>query len=392
MPSEATVNAAASTAETAAKGAATGAMWIFNKAWICVGAACGIFSRQVKKLSVRTVTVLLRVLNIANAALLGLACFYAFQMISGSVTRTFLATYIGLFATLLALFETRVKYTEDTIRRLFGFMFSYSGRTVFLVFLGAICFGMLDDAYKNDNAYQACLWVGLATLGNGLFNCFIICSHPGFQAANRDSVMSAAGVQGAAKGDPSQLTDAQVKAYLAAHPELAAQAAGGITAQAGQPSSAAGVPEWGVGASAAAAPGSAKSSGFGGFFGGGKKGGKEKLPADTEKGSGGGGGYGSSASSSAAGGAGYTPPQVPISPPAPAAVSPAAAAAPKFTGSVTGSPPAAGGGDHFAAGQSSFGYAAPSAGGAAAQQAAAMVAASPEEDNPFATDNPFERQ
>ena len=31
----------------------------------------------------RTVTIILRVLNIANAALLGLACFYAFQMISG---------------------------------------------------------------------------------------------------------------------------------------------------------------------------------------------------------------------------------------------------------------------------------------------------------------------
>ena len=29
------------------------------------------------------------------------------------------------------------------------------------------------------------LVVGLATLGNALFNCFIICSHPGFQAANR---------------------------------------------------------------------------------------------------------------------------------------------------------------------------------------------------------------
>ena len=119
---------------------------------------------------------------------------------------------------------------------------------MFLVFLGAICFGMLDDSYKTTNvsrawahntlllhsfmlqpdahtlvsclifptlgvpinllfpfllslplaaqAYQACLWVGLATLANGLFNCFIICSHPGFQHANRDSVMAAAGVEG----------------------------------------------------------------------------------------------------------------------------------------------------------------------------------------------------
>lgn len=46
------------------------------------------------------------------------------------MTRTFLATYIGLFALLLVLFETRVKYTEDAIRRLFGFMFSYMGACV----------------------------------------------------------------------------------------------------------------------------------------------------------------------------------------------------------------------------------------------------------------------
>lgn len=32
-------------------------------------------------------TALLRVLNLANATLLGLACFYAFQMISGECTR-----------------------------------------------------------------------------------------------------------------------------------------------------------------------------------------------------------------------------------------------------------------------------------------------------------------
>jgi len=140
-------------------------------------------------------------MNLANATLLGLACYYAFQMISGasarartrwlvlpdahagasralpalrssgslggyrhrtppavpaphragSVTRTFLATYIGMFALLLVLFETRVKYTEGAIRRLFGFMFSYGGRTVFLIFLGAICFGMLSDKYKDSN-------------------------------------------------------------------------------------------------------------------------------------------------------------------------------------------------------------------------------------------------
>jgi len=40
------VNAAAATAETAAKGAAKGAFWIFGRMWAGLVCACGIFSRQ----------------------------------------------------------------------------------------------------------------------------------------------------------------------------------------------------------------------------------------------------------------------------------------------------------------------------------------------------------
>lgn len=46
MPSEAAVNAAAAGAETAAKGAAKGAFWVFNKMWAGLVCACGVFSRQ----------------------------------------------------------------------------------------------------------------------------------------------------------------------------------------------------------------------------------------------------------------------------------------------------------------------------------------------------------
>ncbi len=77
---------------------------------------------------------MLRVLNLANAVLLGAASYFAFGLLqSGEVTRTFLATYIGLFGILLLLFETRFQYTEPFIRRNFGFLFTYSGRTVFLI-------------------------------------------------------------------------------------------------------------------------------------------------------------------------------------------------------------------------------------------------------------------
>lgn len=89
---------------------------------------------SIKKLHPETVATMLRVINIANAVLLGFACFYAYSLVGPTdVTRAFLATYIGIFGTLLLLFETRVKYTSGWIRRNFGFLFTYSGRTVFLV-------------------------------------------------------------------------------------------------------------------------------------------------------------------------------------------------------------------------------------------------------------------
>lgn len=41
--------------------------------------------------------------------------------------------------------------------------------------LGAVCFGMLGDDVKDTDGYTWCLTVGLATLANSIFNCFIIC-------------------------------------------------------------------------------------------------------------------------------------------------------------------------------------------------------------------------
>lgn len=138
-------------------------------------------------MSVNTVSTLLRVFNLVNALLLGVACYFAFTMVSvsHSVTQTFLAVYIGVFALLLCAFELRVKWTEPRIRRSFGFMFTYTGRAVFLIFLGAIAFGMLDSQYSQEEGYKWCLGVGVATIANAIFNCFIICSHPQFQELSR---------------------------------------------------------------------------------------------------------------------------------------------------------------------------------------------------------------
>jgi hypothetical protein len=68
-----------------------------------------------------------------------------------------------------------VPYTAPFIRRNFGFLFTSSGRMCFLIFLGAVCFGMISDSIKGTNAYNWCIAVGTATMVNSLFNCFVIC-------------------------------------------------------------------------------------------------------------------------------------------------------------------------------------------------------------------------
>lgn len=119
----------------------------------------------------------------------------------------FLACYTGVFALLLALFETRVSWTERFVQRLFGFLFSPSGRTLYIMLTGAIVFGLCDGCGTPPFS-TACSWyygVGFTTLMNALFNCFILCSHPGFISANQPD---------------SSPTEEELAAYIAVHPEL----------------------------------------------------------------------------------------------------------------------------------------------------------------------------
>jgi hypothetical protein len=82
---------------------------------------------------------------------------------------------------------------------------------------------MLSDNIKDQPAYKWCVAVGITTLANSLFNCFVICNHPEYQKINAPEESNAG-------SDPSKMTDEQVKAYLKAHPEVAAAALGSAKA------------------------------------------------------------------------------------------------------------------------------------------------------------------
>jgi hypothetical protein len=173
----------------------------------------------------------------------------------------------------------------------------------------------------------------------------------------------------AAGTDPSKMSEAQIKAYLSQHPEVAAAAVASVQGQPAQPTdveAGAGVADWASGKKDGASSAKAADKTSGGWFGrGGGGAGKPKSPAQGD------------AASTA-----YVPPPVTTSP----AVAPAEESNP-FGGSTSNtkakSPPTA-------ATPSPAHAPAPAPVRAPAPAPAHVAATAPaEEENPFASDNPF---
>lgn len=94
------------------------------------------------------------------------------------------------------------------MRRLFGFMYTYTGRLLYLLFAASINFSV--DEWPG-------YLVGSLTIANGLFNVFVICRHPAFQTGGSMS----------ASDDPyAHYTggEAEVADYVRKNPELARKA------------------------------------------------------------------------------------------------------------------------------------------------------------------------
>lgn len=59
-----------------------------------------------------------------------------------------------------------------------GFLFRPTGRTIFILFVASVCFGVVG------NQAWVGITVGVITFLNALFNCWAILEHPGFHAVN----------------------------------------------------------------------------------------------------------------------------------------------------------------------------------------------------------------
>ena len=130
---------------------------------------------------------------------------------------------------MLFCFECRLKRMEEDVRRNFGFLYSYTGRTCFIVFIATICFG----ATAGDDTGALGIACGAITFINAIFNCFVIYQHPGFgkggisrnadpgAAYTSGEVLAAQGAKEAARRNPDLAKQAATGAvnYAANNPE-----------------------------------------------------------------------------------------------------------------------------------------------------------------------------
>jgi len=148
------------------------------------------FLKRFQQKDIRQVLRILRCANICNGACMIVLYPLGFltQMISFNLTFGFFAVYCCGFALLLICFECNIGPMQVRLRKNFGFMFTFAGRTIFLLFIASICFASSSSDWIWGNV------LGVITVANALFNCAILATHPTFKKGGKLNWMS----------DPSQ--------------------------------------------------------------------------------------------------------------------------------------------------------------------------------------------
>lgn len=166
---------------------------------------------SVRDWSTSKVINVLRFANLCNGLLLILGAILVFitGLVSINFTTTVLAAYVCFLGLLMTCLECNIGSSalRKRLIRYFGFMFSFAGRTIFILFCATvIC------ALSNVLAYIICA----VTAINGCFNGYVMCVHPSF----RNGELSAtADPSGGYSGGESEMV-----AFLKSNPALAKKA------------------------------------------------------------------------------------------------------------------------------------------------------------------------
>ena len=176
--------------------------------------------QKIKEANADTVLGWLRYANLANGLCIMTGGVLGFLQPVSSMTALAIGAYIILFGCMLFCFECRLKRMEDMVRRNFGFLFSYTGRTIFIMFIATLCLG----ATNANGQVSPIGWVtGIFTFLNAMFNCFVIYQHPAF--GNGGISRSADPTKGYKSGEA--LAGGAALTFAQNNPDLAKKAATG---------------------------------------------------------------------------------------------------------------------------------------------------------------------
>jgi hypothetical protein len=121
---------------------------------------------------------IMRGANIINGIaliIIGLVAMVAGCKGSMPYSSSLIKVYCLIFGLGLLLFELRTgaRY-HRFVRKYFGFMYSFTGKTLLIIFTATLSYSLMGCSDP------LALAVGIYTTVNGIFNCFVIFNHPAF--------------------------------------------------------------------------------------------------------------------------------------------------------------------------------------------------------------------
>eukprot|EP01029_Cantina_marsupialis_P021590 TRINITY_DN518_c0_g1_i2.p1 TRINITY_DN518_c0_g1~~TRINITY_DN518_c0_g1_i2.p1 ORF type:complete len:174 (+),score=12.13 TRINITY_DN518_c0_g1_i2:102-623(+) len=125
----------------------------------------------------------MRVVNVLNAVLIVLSVIYAYQKINEKDSEYLgeddeewsvytCMVYSCVFSLALIALEINLNSRKFGMRKLFGFLFSFSGRMLFLLFMSSLAFAFSKDIIT--------YCVAGFTLSNFFWMLYTLSTHPGF--------------------------------------------------------------------------------------------------------------------------------------------------------------------------------------------------------------------
>lgn len=116
--------------------------------------------------------------------------------------------YTMIFSLLLIAFHVRLRGSfAGVLRKYFGFMFTWTGRFGFLIFLSIMCF-------TANEQWWYLIVVGILTVLVAIFNCCVLCNHPAFGKGGEFEALGMEGEAGSSTPKKRKTADASMASDL----------------------------------------------------------------------------------------------------------------------------------------------------------------------------------